>query len=478
MRSLLLIVFYIDLKCGQISSSIQWHPLDQSAVLMTKFLDLEDLVIEIDDIQYVKHSKMSMESSGNPLGSRHCNRFTCFDPLQCQLTETKQISYYVYPPIHFLSSNGQVLYSSRSMISQEYLQFLGIMLSSHRSTRDPSRACLFIPSIDLGWFHPINSSLLSTLYEHLPHWHINGGVAGTNHVKVMLDPAQSVDLLSDTSDNSIVIASNMNTWNYRPEFDMAIPALSGDSIDDKAAMDRRYGLVFTQYDSINERQKRFVNRLKQIAGDDFLLLGHSCIDDEITVLEKDDHQTSENSGSNIYASSCMAQVSSHLQQVDKTACRCTKTNSGIKQLSLKFPQVLSSARYCLILQPYVEEYSIQDNDELNRVPLGDSTHYLIAKALRYGCVPILDDEIVLPYNHMINWTEISYAISTGHDEPLTSTIEAVSQLILSNEGNSAKLAGKLSSIWSRHFKSVGQVASISMDYFDSFIYPRVLLERT
>lgn len=174
----------------------------------------------------------------------------------------------------------------------------------------------------------------------------------------------------------------------------------------------------------------------------------------------------------------MAQVSSHLEQVDKTACRCTKTNSGIKQLSLKFPQVLSSARYCLILQPYVEEYSIQDNDELNRVPLGDSTHYLIAKALRYGCVPIIDDEIVLPYNHMINWTEISYSISTGHDEPLTSTIEAVIQLILSNEGNSAKLAGKLSSIWSRYFKSVGQVASISMDYFDSFIYPRVLLERT
>lgn len=416
-----------------------------------------------------------IEYLGDISTRQRCNRFTCSDPLQCQITETKKVLYYVYPHLTFLSSDGHVIYSSQSMITKEYSRLLNSILSSQRFTPDPERACLFIPRIDLTYFTPANNSILRSLYDHLPYWRAVDGAPGTNHLRISLDSGRSGQFIDLLDDNAIVIASNMNTWTYRRDFDFPIGDLVGErkGSEDFVIDKRKVKLLFTQYSSIGGRQKKFIDRLKQRLNHNMLVLGHDCNGTKVTV-----HNGRKLTGTKL--NGCKPSSVTNLSHFEKTSCRCTQDD---ELKDYPFPQVLESSIYCLIMWPITpsnpnDDYVNKSNAKATTriVPLGDSSHYLLSLAIKHSCIPILDSDIVMPYNQMINWPEISYSLMTQNiDEPLESSIESIADLVISEKQSELlDKQKKIHLIWSEYFESPEKIAHNMMDHFDYLVYPKIL----
>lgn len=83
----------------------------------------------------------------NPRQSK-CNYWNCFNVYKCGANghEHDRISIYVYPLKEYIDSRG---IPATDTISQEFYAILNTIITSKYYTSDPSKACLFVPSIDL-----------------------------------------------------------------------------------------------------------------------------------------------------------------------------------------------------------------------------------------------------------------------------------------------------------------------------------------
>lgn len=158
---------------------------------------------------------------------RSCNRFNCFDPMQCHITKEKKLLYYIYPPMKFVGTDDNVIYSSNSMMTREYLEFIeSILTDNDRATIDPTLACFFIPSIDMIFTQTMNESTIQALYSNLPYWYFVDNLPGTNHLRITLNPSQNVGKLTRIHelDRSILISPHLDSFTLRPQFDINIPS--------------------------------------------------------------------------------------------------------------------------------------------------------------------------------------------------------------------------------------------------------------
>lgn len=493
---ILTIVLLISARYSRSSIDKLVHSTSQPLVSMGQFIQLQETTIVLDNLNGVNSQNIDNDSSkGFQNRANNCNRFSCFDPLQCKINDEKQLTYYLYPPVTFLTQNGHVIYSTRSMISLEFLQFIETIIKTSRLTDDPKQACLFVPSIDLTYIQATsaNSSLLiAQLFDKLPYWRLVNGEPGTNHLKVLLNPGQGVESTRWMNDNSITIASNFDAWTYRREFDFPIHAIiSSGSQHDPTRQDKSIiSLIFTQYDSISLDQKRFIDNLQERMDDKLLVLGHNCQNNDNNITVK--QQTKSKQGSNIQSSSTIDYLAKYyscnrntttiiLDSADKTNCRCTRKrldNIG----PLAYPEILSIANFCLILRPVASSGQVAyDDDQVGSkssqsrlLALGDSSHYLLALAVKHNCIPILDSDIILPYSQVIDWTEISYSIVTHNHIP---SIEAIYRLTRSAQPNDlATKHKKLNAIWLKYFQSVEVVACLMMNHLDSLVYPNIFAD--
>lgn len=378
--------------------------------------------------------------------ARDCNRFNCFISLNCQLTKSKELPYYVYPPAKFLDANGELIYDTLSMISMEYWNVLETIISSSRFTSDPEKACILVPSIDLTWISRLDQKTISAIYSSLPHWSMIDGQSGTNHMVIALDPAQTPSDILVSIGRSILVATNHDTWTYRPEFDLNVPYIpEPETVDQRKVgleQNRRLKLISTQYGSVGSKTRRAIEKLESYMDADFLVLSHSC---------------NRSLNSDVEGSlKCDWEARHELENsFDKTTCRCSKNGSN----GLKFPHVMASSSYCLILH-------------LNEAPVGDSSHYLLSQSMRFGCVPIISNDFIPPLKTDLEWRKILISLTNPEDfSSLPSLIRSINQ-------NDLQMRQELAvKTWQKHFNDYGRLANDILRHYDSLVYPQALLNK-
>lgn len=79
-------------------------------------------------------------------GDLSCRMHTCFDVYRCGYNPKNKVKVYIYPLKKYTDEYGG---SVGSAISREYNQLLTAVAQSEFYTEDVSRACLYLPSIDV-----------------------------------------------------------------------------------------------------------------------------------------------------------------------------------------------------------------------------------------------------------------------------------------------------------------------------------------
>lgn len=147
-------------------------PFASEGVLRTNhFQDLQLIKLETAPIRHVSTRELQLrqrdagEREGGNLGLRgkhpedgrdefheKCSMFSCFDVHRCggggidiDPRKNGSLSIYVYP-IYRWVVDGKAVQES---LSYEFYQFLQTIKRSPYYVRDPSQACIFVPSIDL-----------------------------------------------------------------------------------------------------------------------------------------------------------------------------------------------------------------------------------------------------------------------------------------------------------------------------------------
>ena len=100
-----------------------------------------------------------------------CNFHTCFEINDCVLDVHKRIGVYVYPEYVFIDGN----HTWEAPQSKEYREILSAIRTSVFYQPDPSRACVFVPSLDTLNQRGMNISLMSAMLTSLPQLvvHVN-----------------------------------------------------------------------------------------------------------------------------------------------------------------------------------------------------------------------------------------------------------------------------------------------------------------
>lgn len=95
-----------------------------------------------------------------------CQFHTCFEINDCRFSVNDQISVYVYENYEYSYKRDKY----EAELSTEYRKILSVIKGSQYYEPDPSKACVFVPSIDILNQQRINTSLVSYMLHALPWW--------------------------------------------------------------------------------------------------------------------------------------------------------------------------------------------------------------------------------------------------------------------------------------------------------------------
>lgn len=99
---------------------------------------------------------------------KSCLFHTCFDISCCTLNAYDRVTIYVYPKMQYkftFSSNHTMVYDPP--LSREYEEVVNTIINSEYYEPNASRACLFLPFLDLLNQRTINTSLISAIFQKL-----------------------------------------------------------------------------------------------------------------------------------------------------------------------------------------------------------------------------------------------------------------------------------------------------------------------
>ena len=105
-----------------------------------------DWSVQKRSIRDVPVVRLPADSPVPERGDLSCRMHTCFDVYRCGFNPKNKIKVYIYSLKKYVDDAGVPVSST---ISQEYNELLTAVSDSDYYTEDITRACLFIPSIDL-----------------------------------------------------------------------------------------------------------------------------------------------------------------------------------------------------------------------------------------------------------------------------------------------------------------------------------------
>uniref|UniRef100_A0AAZ3S9I9 Exostosin-2 n=1 Tax=Oncorhynchus tshawytscha TaxID=74940 RepID=A0AAZ3S9I9_ONCTS len=166
----------------------------------------------------------------NPIperGDLSCRMHTCFDVYRCGYNPKNRIKVYIYPLQRFVDEGGVPI--SSTGLSREYNDLLSTISDSEFYTDDVTRACLFVPSIDVLNQNSLRIRETAQALAMLPRWD-----KGMNHLLFNMLPGGPPDYntaLDVPRDRALLAGGGFSTWTYRQGYDVSIPVYSPLSAD-------------------------------------------------------------------------------------------------------------------------------------------------------------------------------------------------------------------------------------------------------
>uniref|UniRef100_A0AAY5JVS6 Exostosin-2 n=1 Tax=Esox lucius TaxID=8010 RepID=A0AAY5JVS6_ESOLU len=204
-------------------------------------------------------------------GDLSCRMHTCFDVYRCGYNPKNRIKVYIYPLQRFVDEVGVPI--SSTGLSREYNDLLSAISDSDFYTDDVTRACLFVPSIDVLNQNSLRIRETAQALAMLPRWD-----KGMNHLLFNMLPGGPPDYstaLDVPRDRALLAGGGFSTWTYRQGYDVSIPVYSPLSADvelpEKQPGPRRYFILSSQT-AIHREYRAELERLKEENGEALLLL--------------------------------------------------------------------------------------------------------------------------------------------------------------------------------------------------------------
>ncbi|GAA6087795.1 exostosin-2 [Tachysurus ichikawai] len=286
-------------------------------------------------------------------GDLSCRMHTCFDVYRCGYNPKNRIKVYIYPLQRFVDEVGVPI--SSGGLSREYNELLSAVSDSDFYTDDVTRACLFIPSVDMLNQNSLRIRETAQALALLPRWD-----KGMNHLLFNMLPGGPPDYntaLDVPRDRALLAGGGFSTWTYRQGYDVSIPVYSPLSAEvdlpERQPGPRRYFILSSQT-AVHREYRTELERLKEENGESILLL------DKCSNLS---------------------------QGVASTRKRCSKGQT------YDYPQILQESSFCVVLR----------GARLGQAALSD--------VLQAGCVPvIMADSYILPFSEVLDWKRASVVI--------------------------------------------------------------------
>nr|XP_020465783.1 exostosin-2 [Monopterus albus] len=341
-------------------------------------------------------------------GDLSCRMHTCFDVYRCGYNPKNRIKVYIYPLQRFVDEVGVPI--SSIGLSREYNDLLGAISDSDFYTDDVTRACLFIPSIDVLNQNSLRIRETAQALAMLPRWD-----KGMNHLLFNMLPGGPPDYntaLDVPRDRALLAGGGFSTWTYRQGYDVSIPVYSPLSADvelpERQPGPRRYFILSSQT-AIHREYRAELERLKEENGEALLLLD-KC--------------------SNLSHGAASARKRCYKGQV------------------YDYPQILQESSFCVVLR----------GARLGQAALSD--------VLQAGCVPvILADSYILPFSEVLDWKRASVVIPEEKLSEMYTILKSIPHRQVEEMQRQARW------FWEAYFSSMKAIGLTTLQIINDRIYP-------
>ncbi|OCT83685.1 exostosin glycosyltransferase 2 L homeolog isoform X1 [Xenopus laevis] len=366
-----------------------------------------DWTVDKRSVHDVPLVRLSSDSPIPERGDLSCRMHTCFDVYRCGYNPKNKVKVYIYPLQKYTDEYSVTVGGT---ISREYNQLLSAVSQSDFYTEDVSRACLFLPSIDVLNQDSLRIKETAQAMAQLTRWD-----RGINHLLFNMLPGGPPDYntaLDVPRDRALLAGGGFSTWTYRQGYDVSIPVYSSLSAEvnlpEKAPGTRTHFLLSSQ----TSLHPEFRSELEAIRAEN----GESVL-----ILEKCSNY-----------SDCAAALRK----------RCYKNTV------YDYPQVLQESTFCIVLRG---------------ARLGQG---LLSDVLQAGCVPvIIADSYVLPFSEVLDWKRASVVIPEEKMFEMYSILQGIPQRQVEEMQRQARW------FWEGYFSSMKSIALATLQIINDRIYP-------
>uniref|UniRef100_A0A667H450 Exostosin-2 n=1 Tax=Lynx canadensis TaxID=61383 RepID=A0A667H450_LYNCA len=370
-----------------------------------------DWSVEKRSVRDVPVVRLPADSPIPERGDLSCRMHTCFDVYRCGFNPKNKIKVYIYSLKKYVDDFGVPVSNT---ISREYNELLTAISDSDYYTDDISRACLFVPSIDVLNQNTLRIKETAQALAQLSRWD-----RGTNHLLFNMLPGGPPDYntaLDVPRDRALLAGGGFSTWTYRQGYDVSIPVYSPLSAEvelpEKGPGPRRYFLLSSQM-AVHPEYREDLEALQARHGEAVLVL------DKCTNLS---------------------------EGVLSVRRRCHKHQV------FDYPQVLQEATFCVVLR----------GARLGQAVLSD--------VLRAGCVPVvIADSYVLPFSEVLDWKRASVVVPEEKMSEAYSILQSIPQRQIEEMQRQARW------FWEAYFQSIKAIALATLQIINDRIYPYAAL---
>uniref|UniRef100_A0A8D1KHG8 Exostosin glycosyltransferase 2 n=1 Tax=Sus scrofa TaxID=9823 RepID=A0A8D1KHG8_PIG len=366
-----------------------------------------DWSVEKRSVRDVPVVRLPVDSPVPERGDLSCRMHTCFDVYRCGFNPKNKIKVYIYSLKKYVDDAGVPVSST---ISREYNELLTAISDSDYYTDDITRACLFVPSIDVLNQHTLRVKETAQALAQLSRWD-----RGTNHLLFNMLPGGPPDYntaLDVPRDRALLAGGGFSTWTYRQGYDVSIPVYSPLSAEvdlpEKGPGPRRFFLLSSQV-ALHPEYREELDALQARHGEAVLVL------DKCTNLS---------------------------EGVPAARKRCHKHQV------FDYPQVLQEATFCVVLR----------GARLGQAVLSD--------VLRAGCVPVvIADSYVLPFSEVLDWKRASVVVPEEKMSDVYSILQSIPRRQMEEMQRQARW------FWEAYFQSIKAIALATLQIINDRIYP-------
>ncbi|VDO00476.1 unnamed protein product [Rodentolepis nana] len=344
-----------------------------------------------------------------------CAHHTCFNVQSCVYEYPdeipNQLRIYVYNEMHFVDEKGNyITYHG----NQDFKELLNVLNNSKYAVQDPSKACVFVASMDFMSSSDHNSSYLLDMALSFP-WMNNN----QNHLLFgsFYDLSFGRNLFDIRHFPGLVASGGMNSSYFRNTYDVSIPIVSNFDFIYRNKEGNLYYLAIPQV-HIGQHLTRYADKFNQIVD-----LSYNNKSYSKTIISK--------------LTSSLPHVY-HILQTD---------NYSFKKIVASVQVVLSSSVFCLI--------------DPSQPPLT-----LLFDTMKAGCIPVFtSSDIVLPFSEKVDWNKCSLTIPNGQ-------LKNVMDIIFSYSHEEVIfLQQMVEYVFNKYMSSLTAIVTTTLDIINSRVFP-------